>query len=152
MLPPERNAYAYRAADALLTGVEPRGATAAAELLIDAGEIDRGVAVMLDLARRDLRGGALRSAETLLDRAAALLDPADATSRTKVALATSRVELLTLTGWIRRSRSAASRLVGRPVTIMPSCACCWRGQRSPPGAGSTPRGTLRVADPTMSAA
>jgi DNA-binding CsgD family transcriptional regulator len=101
LLPPERNALADRAADLLLDRAGPRDAAAALELLTATGDTDRAAALMVEMAARDLQVGALRSAETLLDRAAA-------TGRAATALASCRVELLRLTGQLSRALEAGN--------------------------------------------
>ncbi|WP_222871845.1 helix-turn-helix transcriptional regulator [Nonomuraea sp. PA05] len=67
--PPERAAVARRAAEALLSRADPRHDAHAAALLAAAGEQERSAGILLRLARLDLAGGALHSAEDLLARA-----------------------------------------------------------------------------------
>ncbi|GAA2205176.1 helix-turn-helix transcriptional regulator [Nonomuraea monospora] len=69
--PPERAAVARRAAEVLLSRADPQHDAHAAALLAAAGERERSAGILLRLARRDLAGGALHSAEDLLARASA---------------------------------------------------------------------------------
>ncbi|MFC4116395.1 AAA family ATPase [Nonomuraea zeae] len=89
--PPERAAVARRAADVLLSRGGPEHDARAAALLAAAGEHARSAGILLRLARLDLTGGALHSAEDLLDRAAA-------TRALRPVVTIERVRLLTLRG------------------------------------------------------
>lgn len=91
LLPPERVTYARRASDALLTRGGPEHELAAAELLVGAGDLDAGTALLLQVADRELAAGALHSAAAVLDRVAA-------TGPSAAGLASRRVDLLSLTG------------------------------------------------------
>jgi DNA-binding CsgD family transcriptional regulator len=91
LLPPERSVLSRRAARVLLDRGGPDQELAAAQLLIQAGDSDDGAALLLQIAERELAGGTLRSAESILDQVAA-------TGRFPTALAGDRVELLALTG------------------------------------------------------
>ncbi len=70
LLPPETAALARRAAEALVARAGPDDESRAAELFGVAGDPDAAAGLLLRLARRDTARGALRSAETLLARAA----------------------------------------------------------------------------------
>ncbi len=86
MLPPERAVHARRAAGVLLARGQPDDDVAAATVLADAGAGPEAAALLLEVARRDLVRGALRTAAHLLDRAEACgADP--------VAMAAERVVL-----------------------------------------------------------
>ena len=61
LLPPERTALGRRAADVLLARGGPAQQVAAAELLIGAGDSERGGALLLEVARRELATGALHA-------------------------------------------------------------------------------------------
>jgi hypothetical protein len=91
LLPPERAVLSRRAAQALLDRAGPDQELATAELVVEAGDFDDGAALLLRFAERELAVGALRSAESILDRVAA-------TGRFPTALASDRVELLALIG------------------------------------------------------
>jgi DNA-binding CsgD family transcriptional regulator len=102
IVPPERAALAARTAEALLDRCRDDDEARAAELLLSAGERDRAATLFLRLAKREmpgstsaggLAGSALRSAERLLDRAAAAAAPS-----LRPAVAIARVRLLTLRG------------------------------------------------------
>ena len=75
LLPPERTALGRRAADVLLARGGPAQQVAAAELLIGAGDSERGGALLLEVARRELATGAVHRAETLLEQVAATGQP-----------------------------------------------------------------------------
>jgi DNA-binding CsgD family transcriptional regulator/DNA-binding transcriptional ArsR family regulator len=90
VVPPERVAFARRAADELTARGRPEDQARAADLLVRAGDPD-AVRLLLELARRDIVRGALRSAAAQLERAvAAGAAPAD--------VATDQVRVLTLCG------------------------------------------------------
>ena len=91
LLPPERTALGRRAADVLLARGGPAQQVAAAELLIGAGDSERGAVLLLEVARRELATGAVHGAGMLLEQVAA-------TDQRLVGLASAQVDLLTLTG------------------------------------------------------
>ena len=76
LLPPERAALAARAAHVLDARGEPEDRAAAAGLYVEAGDRRRGAEILVELARSDVRRGALRTAAMLLERAAATGAPA----------------------------------------------------------------------------
>jgi DNA-binding CsgD family transcriptional regulator len=90
LLPIERQQLNQRAAELLLGLDTDDGDATAAERLVAAGETGQAAEVLLRLARRAIERGGLRSAEQLLERAAALGRP--------VEVALLRVELLTMIG------------------------------------------------------
>ena len=102
VLPPERAVLARRAADALLARGRPDDDVAAATLLADAGAGPGAAALLLEVARRDLARGALRTAAQLLDRAEA--EGADPT-----AMAADRVLLQCATGRAADALEAGGR-------------------------------------------
>ena len=71
LLAPERAVLARRGAGVLARRAGPDDRPRAAELYLDAGEPGTATELLLELAREDVRRGALRSAERLLTRAAA---------------------------------------------------------------------------------
>jgi DNA-binding CsgD family transcriptional regulator len=93
MLPPERSRLALGAAEALCTR-DPQlagpDAVLAADLYARGGAADRAAELLVRLARRAVAGGALQSADGLLDRAAAL--------GAGTAAAIEQVRLLAFTG------------------------------------------------------
>jgi DNA-binding CsgD family transcriptional regulator len=91
LLPPERAAVARRAAVVLQARGRDEDEAAAAEVLLAASERVAASDMMLRLAHTDLVRGALRSAEGLLERAAAA-------GASPTAVAIERVRLLTLGG------------------------------------------------------
>ena len=91
LLPPERSALSRRAAEVLSDRGGPAQELAAAQLLVEAGELDGGATALLRIAERELAAGALRSAESILGQVAN-------TGRSPVAWASAQVDLLALTG------------------------------------------------------
>ncbi len=91
LLPPERATLARRAAEVLLARGGPTYELAAADLLVEAGDLDQGGAVLLRVVDRELAAAALHSAAAVLDRI-------PTTHRAPAASARRRVELLRLTG------------------------------------------------------
>ena len=91
VLPPERAALARRAAETLLARGRPDDDVAAATLLADAGADPEAAALLLDVARRDLARGALRTAADLLERA-------ESAGAAPIAMAAERVLLLSSSG------------------------------------------------------
>ena len=90
LLPAARRQLSRRAAELLMSlGTEDADA-AAADRLTDAGDHDGAARILLRLARSALAGGALRTAEDLLRRAAL--------GRRQIEVDVLRVELLTATG------------------------------------------------------
>ena len=103
--PPERAAFAGRAADVLLCRRGPDDEARAADLLAVAGDRARAAAILLALARQDLDRGALRGADDLLSRAAA-------TGAMRPAAAVERVRLLTLLGEAPAALDVGAQAVG----------------------------------------
>ena len=96
LLPPERAAFGRRAAEVLLARGGPECELAAADLLVQAGDVDAGSALLLRVSDRELAAGAVHSAEFLLDRLAGI-------GRTEAGLASRRVDLLSLTGQLEQA-------------------------------------------------
>jgi predicted ATPase len=91
LLPPERSALAVRAAHALQDRGGDEDESAAADLLASAGDRDAAAEIGLRQVARDIKKGALRSAEQLLDQLAG-------EGSLPVQVAITRVHLYTLTG------------------------------------------------------
>jgi DNA-binding CsgD family transcriptional regulator len=91
LLPPERAALAVRTARVLDRRSDPTARAVAAGLHAQAGDPERAAVIRLELARADVRRGALRSAAELLDLAAR-----DGHQEGPVAV--ERVHVLTLLG------------------------------------------------------
>ena len=91
LMPPQRRALSQRAADLLLAEGTGGASDAAAELLLSAGQPGRAAEVLVNLARQHIVRGALRTADDLLARA-------EATGHGLAAIATVKVELMTLEG------------------------------------------------------
>jgi DNA-binding CsgD family transcriptional regulator len=91
LLPPERAALATRTARALHERAGSGHRAAAADLFIEAGDLQRAAEILVELARSDAAHGALRSAAELLTRAAT-------TGRLAAAVAVERVRVLVLLG------------------------------------------------------
>ncbi|MGF1648275.1 MAG: AAA family ATPase [Kineosporiaceae bacterium] len=91
VVPPARAALAARAAEVLTRRGRTEDARRAADLLLAAGDRERGAALLLDVVRVDVREGALGSAEAALARA-------EAAGASAAAVLAERVRLLCLTG------------------------------------------------------
>jgi DNA-binding CsgD family transcriptional regulator len=91
LLPPERSALAVRAAQALQDRGGDDDESAAADLLAGAGDRDAAAEIRLRQVTRDIRKGALRSAEQRLDQLAG-------EGSLPVQVAIERVHLYTLAG------------------------------------------------------
>ena len=101
VLPPELALLSRRAAEALLARGRPDDDAAAADLLLRAGADDAVADLLLTLARRDMAGGAFRTAERLVDDLAARPD-CDPRRRD-----VERVRLLCLQGRAREALAVA---------------------------------------------
>lgn len=108
LLPPERSSLAAAALAALRAAAPGLpGATCqqAADLAEQAGDVDSAVTLLLEAGRRAADGGALRTAELLLDRALRLAPPAARTD----------VELLLLDVVVRAARCDRARDIGEQL-------------------------------------
>ena len=96
LLPLERRALARRAAELLLARDTDSTNAAAVELLLTTGDSARAAEIMLGLAREAIAVGAVRSADALIQRAAA-------TGRWRPQVAILQVELMTLDGRVEQA-------------------------------------------------
>jgi DNA-binding winged helix-turn-helix (wHTH) protein/DNA-binding CsgD family transcriptional regulator len=96
LLPPERRALARRAADLLLARATDSTDAAAVELLLSIGDSARAAEILLGQARRAIAVGALRSADELIQRAAA-------TGQRRPQVAMLQVQLMTLDGRVEQA-------------------------------------------------
>ncbi len=108
LLAPERRRLSLRAADLLLAQDPPAGAAHAAELLLVGGADERAVDVLVRLAEQDLRTGALRSAETVLARAAG-------TGIAAARVTAVWIDLLMLSGRLAEALAAGDATIGEAV-------------------------------------
>ena len=96
LLPLERRALARRAAELLLARDTDSTNAAAVELLLTTGDGARAAEILLGLAREAIAVGALRSADELIQRAAA-------TGQQRPQVAILQVELMTLDGRVEQA-------------------------------------------------
>jgi DNA-binding CsgD family transcriptional regulator len=105
LLPPERSVLATRAAKALQSSGGEDEESAAADLMAAAGDHDGAAAIRLRQVERDIKKGAMRSAEQQLDRLAEA-------GSLPLPVAIERVRLYTLTGDAGRALETGVRALG----------------------------------------